>query len=156
VQNIETILKMGNIHLLQSMISGDKEYLNWQDEDGNNLLISSFNLNLSDEIIKYLLSKIDFNICNSLGISPFSIAIRKGRKNWIEYMITKGVDVNYTERESGFTPLMESVTSNREEITQLLLENGADSEIKDSFGFSAKDFARRMKKKELIKILDSF
>ena len=156
MQDMAKILKMDNLHILQSILSGDKNLLNWQDEDGNNLLIVGFNLNLSDEIIGHLIKHIDFNLTNSLGISPFSISIRKGRKNWVEYMIQNGVDLNHTERESGFTPIMESITSNREDILRVLLENGGDIRVKDKFGFSALDFATRMKKRELLKILVEF
>ena len=153
--DIEKILKMDNIHILKSMLSGDRNLLNWTDEDGNNLLITSLNLNLSDEVVDFLLQKIDFNETNSLGISPFSIAIRKGRKNFVEYMISKGVDLDGTERESQFTPLMEAVTSNRDEIIKILLKHGSDPLIKDKFGFSALDFARKMYKKEILEILET-
>lgn len=153
MQDIEKILKMDNIHILQSMISGDMNLINWKDEEDNNLLIFAFNLNLSDEIIEYLMKYINFRDSNQLGISPFNEAIRKGRKDWVNFMIKNGVDINFTERDSKFTPLMESVTSNRIDILKILLENGANLHLKDKFGFSATDFARKMNKKELLKIL---
>jgi len=155
MQDIEKILKMDNIHILESMVAGDRNLLKWNDEDENNLLITAFNLNLSDEVVDYLIKRIDFETTNSLGISPFSIAIRKGRSNWVEYMINRGIDLNKTERKSNFTPLMEAVTSNRVEIIKTLLDGGADTSLIDSFGFSAVDFARKMKKIEILKLLET-
>jgi hypothetical protein len=134
------------------MIAGDRNLLNWRDEDENNLLLIAFNNNLSDEVISYLIELIDFRESDEKGITPFFVAIRKGRKKWVDYMIEKGIDVNHTDRESKFTPLMEAVTSNRAEIVRTLLLNGAEIETRDAFGFSAKDFARKMKRIELLEL----
>jgi ankyrin repeat protein len=156
MQDIGTVVKMGNLHLLESFIVGDRNLLNWRDDEGNTLLAIAFDNNIADPVINYLIAQIDFRETNESGISAFDIAIRRGRTQWIEKMVEMGVDVNHTERQSNFTPLMEAVTANRFEIAETLLENGADKKLRDSYGFSAVDFARKMKRAELIDLLERY
>jgi ankyrin repeat protein len=151
---IEKILELDNVHLLESLIQGNKHHLKYVDEDGNNLLLKSLELSLSDEVVALLIKHIDFREANESGITPFFEAIRKNREKWVIYMIENGVDVNHTDRDSGFTPLMEAVTSNSEKLTKLLLKNGADLELRDSHGYSAYDFARKMRRVNLVQILE--
>jgi len=156
LQDIETIIKMNNLHLLQSFIAEDKNFVNWRDDEGNNLLAIALDNNVSDVLISYLIDLVDFRDVNSSGISSFDIAIQRGRIVWVKKMVERGVDVNTTHRESNFTPLMEAVTSSHKEIVKYLIEQGANIEQRDSFGFSAIDFARKMKKDEILELLKEY
>jgi ankyrin repeat protein len=153
LEDIERILTLDNAHLLKSYIDGDRNILTVVDDEGNNLLIRAFKLSLSDEVIALLMKYIDFKESNESGVTPFYEAIRKGRVDWVRYMVENGIDVDYTERESGFTPLMEATTSNKKEIVKILLESGATRGVRDSYGLSAYDFARKMKRTELMEML---
>jgi ankyrin repeat protein len=42
----------------------------------------------------------------------------------------------------------------RNEVVKILLESGADKEATDTKGLSATDFARKMNKKSILKLLD--
>ncbi|MFT7859626.1 MAG: ankyrin repeat domain-containing protein [Sulfurimonas sp.] len=88
------------------------------------------------------------------GVSVFDIAITYNNHEMVNYLLENGRDVNHTNRRSGFTPLMAAACYGRVEIAKTLLENGADKEIKDSKGFTAVDFARKMNKKSVLKVLD--
>ena len=72
----------------------------------------------------------------------------------VSYLIEQGIDVNKTTRKSGFTALMAAACYGRVEIAKMLLEQGADQHAKDSKGFTAIDFARKMNKKSVLELLD--
>ena len=88
------------------------------------------------------------------GVSVFDMAITYNNMEMVEYLIEQGRDVNKTNRKSGFTPLMAAACYGRIEIAKKLLECGADQYVKDSKGFSAIDFARKMNKKSILELLD--
>lgn len=88
------------------------------------------------------------------GVSIFDMAITYNNIEMVKYLIAKGVDVNKTKRRSGFTSLMAAACYGRVEIAKILLENGANQDVVDSKGFSAVDFARKMNKKSVLKLLD--
>ena len=88
------------------------------------------------------------------GVSIFDMAITYNNFEMVQYLINQGIDVNMTNRRSGFTALMAAVCYGRKEITKLLLESGVNQNAKDSKGFKAVDFARKMNKKSLLALLD--
>jgi len=88
------------------------------------------------------------------GVSVFDIAITYDNADMVNYLIEHGKDVNDTTRKSGFTALMGAACYGRIEITKILLENGADQNARDSKGFSAIDFARKMNKKSILELFD--
>ncbi len=69
------------------------------------------------------------------------------------HIVKFGIDVNKTDRKSGFTPLMCASCYGRVEIAKQLLKYGADKNTLDSRGFSALDFARKMNKKSVLEVL---
>ena len=87
------------------------------------------------------------------GVSIFDMAVAYGNKEMLLYLIEHGKDVNETTRRSGFTALMAAASYGRAEIVQILLENGANIDAKDSKGFRAIDFARKMNKKSILRKL---
>lgn len=88
------------------------------------------------------------------GVSIFDMAITYGNIEMVNYLIEKGIDVNKTNRRSGFTALMAAACYGRVEITKILLAQGADQEAVDIKGFTAVDFARKMNKKSILKLLE--
>jgi len=88
------------------------------------------------------------------GVSIFDMAITYDNIEMVKYLIEKGMNVNQTNRRSGFTPLMAASCYGRVEIVKILLENDVDQNAKDSKGFSAIDFARKMNKKSILALLD--
>ena len=88
------------------------------------------------------------------GVSIFDMAITYDNFSMVTYIIDQGLDVNKTTRKSGFTALMAAACYGRVEIAKVLLEKGADQHVQDSKGFSAIDFARKMNKKSVLKLLD--
>jgi len=88
------------------------------------------------------------------GVSIFDMSITYNNFEMVEYMIKQGIDVNFTQRRSRFTPLMAAASYGRVEILKLLIEHGANQDAVDVKGFSAIDFARKMNKKSILEILN--
>jgi ankyrin repeat protein len=88
------------------------------------------------------------------GVSIFEMAITYDHIEVVQYIISKNIDVNKTQRKSRFTPLMAAACYGRIEIAKLLIKNGADKKAVDSKGISVIDFARKMNKKSILKLLD--
>lgn len=79
------------------------------------------------------------------------------RKNYAitEYLIQKGADLNVISSD-GQSILVLAVGNGNPKIVRILLENGADPDIKDSMGMSAREYANLFKRKELIELMDQF
>ncbi|MDY0120677.1 MAG: ankyrin repeat domain-containing protein [Sulfurimonas sp.] len=88
------------------------------------------------------------------GVSIFDMAITYGNTQMVSFLLERGVDVNHTNRKSGFTPLMAAACYGRVDVAKILLENGADKTAQDIKGFNATDFARKMNKKTILELLD--
>ena len=88
------------------------------------------------------------------GVSIFDMAVTYDNKEMILYLIEQGKDVNETTRKSKFTALMAAACYGRLEIAKILLEHGADQEARDSKGFTAIDFARKMNKKSILELFE--
>ncbi len=88
------------------------------------------------------------------GVSIFDMAITYDNIEIVKYLIENGMNINQTNRRSGFTSLMAAACYGRVEIAKILLANGIDQNAKDSKGFSAIDFARKMNKKSVLALLD--
>ena len=88
------------------------------------------------------------------GVSILDMAITYDNVDMVNYLIENGMDVNQTNRRSGFTSLMAAACYGRAKIVKILLENNVDQTAKDLKGFSAVDFARKMNKKSVLALLD--
>jgi ankyrin repeat protein len=88
------------------------------------------------------------------GVSIFDMAITYGNEEMVTFLIENGVDVNKTNRRSGFTPLMAAACYGRTNVAKILIENGANKNATDIKGFNATDFARKMNKKSILELLE--
>jgi len=88
------------------------------------------------------------------GVSILDMAITYDNVEMVKYLIENGIDVNKTNRRSGFTSLMAAACYGRVEIAKILLKNNVDQTAKDLKGFTAIDFARKMNKKSVLSLLD--
>ena len=124
-------------------------------EAGESVLACALRAGCDEEVLTLLIeSGADIFDFDDEGVSIFDMAITYDNLWMVKYLLEKGLDVNKTNRKSGFTALMAAACYGRVEITKYLLEQGANQYIKDSKGFTAIDFARKMNKKSVLKLLD--
>jgi ankyrin repeat protein len=76
------------------------------------------------------------NLQNRYGWTPLHIAIRRGRRHMVEYLIEIGADIDKKDGV-GWTPLMESVMDDQPEICKMLLDAGADKALTNDRGATA-------------------
>jgi len=124
-------------------------------ETGESVLAYSLREHCNIETIMLLIDKgADVFEFDDEGVSIFDMSITYGNIDMFNYLLEKGVDINATTRRSGFTPLMAAVCYGRIDIVKILISKGVKQEVKDLKGFRAIDFARKMNKKSILKLLD--
>lgn len=117
----------------------------------NNLLYLASYIGCVD-ITRWLVEQgMDVNISNKYEGSAIAAAAR--RPEIIQYLISKGANVNSTNT-GGWTPLMYAVNNNNAESVKLLLAAGADPKAKNARGWDVFQIAKEYKaSKEVVKLL---
>ena len=132
--------------------SGDLSETN---ESGESVLACALRAGCDIETLMLLIeSGADIFDFDDEGVSIFDMAVTYDNQEMLLYLIEQGKNVNETTRKSGFTALMAAACYGRIEIAQILLDNGADTNAKDSKGFTAVDFARKMNKKSILSLFE--
>jgi ankyrin repeat protein len=128
--------------------------VNEANESGESVLAYAVRSRCDMELLMLLVEHgADLYDFDNEGVSIFDMSITYNNINMVEYMIEQGVDVNFTQRRSKFTPLMAAASYGRTDIAKLLIDHGADKNVVDVKGFSAIDFARKMNKKSILIVL---
>ncbi|MGL4864772.1 MAG: ankyrin repeat domain-containing protein [Cetobacterium sp.] len=72
----------------------------------------------------------------------------------IQLMLKKGYDINAIGPRNGYTPLHDAVWANNDIALDILLKNGARTDIKGKDGFTPYEKAKRENKKILVEIFE--
>ena len=148
------ILRKNDYLAAKKYIDSDAD-VNEESETGESVLAFALRYRCDSELIKLLIdSGADIYDFDNEGVSIFDMAVTYDNLEMVEYLIEDGIDVNKTTRRSGFTALMAAACYGRAEIVKVLLKNNADKDLVDIKGFNATDFARKMNKKSILKLLD--
>jgi len=124
------------------------------DEHGESVLASAIKLKCDEEILSLLIdSGADTDSFDDEGVSILDFAVNASNITLVKRLCEEGVDINKTSRKSKFTALMAAVCYNELEILKFLIENRANLEARDSSGFTAYTFAKKMRKKKMMDIL---
>lgn len=106
------------------------------------------------EMVELLLKNdADPNYETDYGMTPFMTAAEGSHAEMITLLFESGADPNYQESSSGYTALTYSVFSEDLQTVKLLLELGADPEIKDYSGMTARMHALQSGEKEIADLL---
>lgn len=129
--------------------------VNETNEQGESVLACAIRSRCDSDLLMLLIDGgADVNEFDDEGVSIFDMAITYDNIMIVKYLVEQGIDVNKTNRKSGFTSLMAAACYGRVEIAKILIESGADQNLEDSKGFTAIDFARKMNKKSVLELLD--
>lgn len=147
-------LKHNSLEEVESLLDA-KEDVNEESESGESVLSFALRSHCDFALVMLLVENgADIYAFDNEGVSVFDMAITYNNIEMVEFLMSKGVDVNATTRRSGFTPLMCAACYGHNAIVELFLAKGADKNAVDSKGLSATDFARKMNKKSILKLLD--
>ncbi|MGD9970345.1 MAG: ankyrin repeat domain-containing protein [Sulfuricurvum sp.] len=147
--------------LKQKNYLGIKQHLknganpNATEENGESVLCFAMRYQCDEDILELLIDNgADLYQTDNEGVSVFDVAVTYNYITIVDRLIESGFDVNKATRKSGFTPLMGAVCYGRNEIIKRLIDKGVDLSAKDSQGFTAIDFARKMHKKSIIALFE--
>jgi ankyrin repeat protein len=127
------------------------------DESGESVLAMALRKRCSYDIIELLVqNEANVHSVDHEGVSVFDNAITYNHQEFVEWLVNNGTDVNNCQRKSNFTPLMAAVCYGRRAMVELFIKKGADINTMDTKGFTPKEFARRMNKKSILKILEEY
>ena len=128
--------------------------VNESTEGGESVLANAIRHQCDMDLLLLLIaSGADIYDFDDEGVSIFDMAITYNNIEMVNYLLSQGIDVNKTTRRSGFTALMAAACYGRTEIAKILLKHNANKDVKDSKGFTAIDFARKMNKKSVLELL---
>lgn len=115
------------------------------------------------EIIKYLLHKqkisiedkeINFYENKENGWTALQWASVKGNKEMVSYLAEQGANINApAETDMNQTPLILAINFNQTNTAKLLIDLGADVNIKDDFGAAPLNYAFLTKNRAMVKYL---
>ncbi len=126
-------------------------------EDCENIFFLAIKYKADVDILKLLIENgLDLKYQDSNGIGIFDEAMNYNDLDFVKYLIKeKGFAPSVTNRKSGFTPLMQAVSYGHKEIVKYLVDLGVDIDIKDNFGLSAKEYARKLGQNQVLEYLKS-
>lgn len=74
----------------------------------------------------FLEAGMDVNCRDAAGTPMICIAARSGRTGMIEWLLSKGADINAVSKDRGYSAVMDAVWKSSQEIVKLLIEKGAN------------------------------
>ena len=156
MENVIELLKNNDYLNIKKIIQNGFD-INQCDEDEVSVLAHSLILRVDEDIIDLLINNgANLEEIDNDGLSILDYAVTYSNLHIVKKIIEKGnIDVNKITRRSKFTPLMAAVSYNKKDIVEYLLEKGANKSYQDQSGFKAEDFARKMKKEEILALLNS-
>lgn len=91
------------------------------------------------------------------AVSPLHMAVQWGQKEKVEYLLDKGVDIDFPDG-NGSTPLHIALLYRRMEVAQLLVERGAEPDIYSAaaLGYLDRRSAMLAENPNLASILDGY
>lgn len=85
----------------------------------------------------FLDAGMDINCRDSAGTPMICIAARSGRKSMIEWLVSKGADINAVSKDRGYSAVMDAVWKSSLDIVDILIQKGANLNFIANDGQSA-------------------
>jgi len=91
----------------------------------------------------------------SAASTPLQVSVLKGQYDIVKLLIAKGARVNDPASFNGYTALHFAAAINHKAISELLVANNADVNLKNKSGLTPLDVAMRTSRHEVVKVLSS-
>lgn len=146
----------GHYELIPLLIQ-HRANVNVQSDDGTTPLILACRESFIDpEVIALLISNgADINVRDNYGLTPLLSAASSEDNNSVilQLLISLGANINDQSTRSGNSSLILSVLRGNYSNTNVLLRNGADANLVNNRGETARDVASRLNLPEIVRIL---
>ena len=109
-----------------------------------------------EDCVKWILKHkgVDIDaISEDRGYSAVMDAVWKGNLELTKLLVSRGANLNFVSNDKQ-SALVLAVGASKTDICRILLENGADPDIKDVMGMSAYDYARLFKNDEILAMME--
>ncbi len=87
-----------------------------------------------------------------VNISSFCKAVIKGDLETVKRLIDLGEDVN--QKSLGMTPAMFAARYNKVDVLEILIDNGADLNLKSNQGYTAKRYAELSNATDVLELIE--
>ena len=105
-------------------------------------------------VVEFLLSKgADINARDSGGQTALLYACKRSFNETAAFLLKNGAEVNVQSKKKGVTALMLAAVSGNVELVRMLLEHGADANLTDIFGRTAKFLAQKKGNSAVVDLL---
>ncbi len=79
------------------------------------------------EVVELLYNAgLDVNSTDNNGTPMLSLAVRNESFEMVKWLVEKNVNINTVSNDRGYTPLMDAVWKNKQNIVEYLIDNGAE------------------------------
>ncbi len=149
--------------LIEAVINGNTKKVESLIESGEDIQQLDYNgytaldwavMDDNAQMVQLLLDlNADPNFESDYGMTPFMTAAERGNALMINMLYNAGGDPNYQEMSAGYTAMTHAVFSGEIDKVKLLIELGADIEIKDYSGMTARMHALQTGEQEIADLL---
>lgn len=121
--------------------------------DGDTCLHAAATMNHPDHLDLLLEAGLPLEALNAHRVTPLLRACREGAREATERLLARGANPNHQDLD-GWSPLMAAAEERLAGLVQLLLKHGAKRGLKNREGATALTYARKARRKDLMKLLD--
>jgi ankyrin repeat protein len=135
--------RQGNLATIQALLAGGADPKAQEVNGGQNALmwaVSQHHADVVDELIK---QGADVNAHSKTGFTALMFAAQQGDADSARILLAAKANPNEVMPKTGATPLIIASAISQPEVVSLLLDNGADPNVKDANGFTSLHHAVR-------------
>jgi ankyrin repeat protein len=149
VHGLYLALRDGSLKVAQTLIAWPKTNIEWRTpHDESPLMMAA--LKGHTDLVRQLLAR-DAHV-NKPGWAPLHYAATHGHLDIMRLLLDQHAFID-AQSPNGTTPLMMAAHYGTPAAVRLLLEAGADTQMKNQLGLSAIDFANRAQRKDVAEMI---
>ncbi len=137
-------LKDDNFEMIKFFVVNDVSFL-YLDDKGRSLLVYPI-LHKRMDILRYVVENgkdVDLDTLDDNYWSPVMYAVKYRNYEALDYLLNKGANPNFRDREYQRTPLIWAILNGDDEAVSMLLNHNADVTLRDKLGHDARYYLKR-------------